>query len=228
MKGRWFIAFSFLLLVVHEAHELAHAIAARVLCNEWPVRDFNAWRLSAQCASWWPTAAGPIFSYLLMAIGIVLMRKSRWPGVALLFAANPFARIFTAAMGGGDEMLVGQRIADLAVRTPTLRVVVLLFVVAVCGSAILIGWRSLAELKHRGLWFTALLLWPMILTGLGLFLLGNSLLRAGILASPTLWSAPLLVMIASAVFLIGTIATFRWLRIGPRALGARDMQRGIV
>lgn len=217
---QWFVAFSFLLLTVHEAHELAHAITAKLVCNEWPVRDFNAWRLSSQCSSWLPTAAGPVFSYLLMAVGSVTALRAkgeyRWLGIAVLFSANPFARIFTVAMGGGDEMIVGQRIADLGSRTPALRVIVFLIVTAVCGSAILVGWRSLSALKHRGLWFTVLLLWPMILTGLGLFLLGNGLLRAGILALPILWGAPLLVVLASVVFFLITLATSRWLIIAPR------------
>src|SRR5687768_3668815 len=40
---QWFTAFSFLLLAVHELHELAHAVTGRLLCGAWPVRDFNAW-----------------------------------------------------------------------------------------------------------------------------------------------------------------------------------------
>jgi len=43
--GRWFAAFSCLLLAVHEIHELVHAVTGRILCDEWPTRDFNAWRL---------------------------------------------------------------------------------------------------------------------------------------------------------------------------------------
>lgn len=210
---RWFLAFSFLLLAVHEAHELAHAVAGRLICEEWPVRDFNAWRLTGPCASWWPTAAGPLFSYALMAIGVIVARRGecRWAGIALLFAANPFARIFTVVMGGGDEMVVAQRIAGVAARTPLLRGIVALFVLAICGSAIVAGWRALSHVPRRALWFTALLLWPMILTGTLLFAIGNRLLRNGVLADPVMTGAPGLVMLVSVASFVLAALTARWL-----------------
>lgn len=213
MNGRWFAAYSFLLLAIHEAHELAHAVTARAVCGVWPVRDFNAWRIPVECASWAPTAAGPLFSYLLMAVGGALVRRasSRWGGVALIFAANPFARIFTAVMGGGDEMVVGQRISGLASRTPMLRVAVIAFVTLVCGAAIVAGWRSMAGMKRRVLWFVVVLVWPMVLTGIALFVVGNRLLRAGVLALPLIGGAPLLVIVVSAVAAALAALTHRWL-----------------
>ena len=210
MSGRWFVAYSFLLLAVHEAHELAHAAVGRIICGEWPVRDFNAWHFTRECASWLPTAAGPVFSYALMLIGALMIAKgSRWTGVAVLFAANPFARIFTAVMGGGDEMVMGQRIADLPSRTPTLRIVVAAIVVALCGAAVVAGWRGMAGLRRRGLWFAIVLLWPMVLTGVALFVVGNRLLRANVLSSPVIAGTPLLVILVSAVSVVIAIAMRR-------------------
>lgn len=212
MTSRWFAAFSFLLLAVHEAHELVHAVVGRVLCGEWPVRDFNSWHFTGECASWLPTAAGPVFSYALMLAGAAVIAKGlRWPGVALIFAANPFARLFTAVMGGGDEMVVGQRIAELSTRTPALRIAVAAIVALLCGAAIAAGWRGMAGLKRRGLWFAVVLLWPMVLTGVGLFVIGNGLLRAGVLRSPTIAGAPLLVVLVSAVSVVLAAVTFRFL-----------------
>ena len=224
MNSRWFAAYSFLLLAVHEAHELAHAITARLVCGVWPVRDFNAWHIPGDCASFLPTAAGPLFSYLLMAIGgAMTLRGNRWAGVALLFAANPFARIFTAVMGGGDEMVVGQRIAELPNRTGTLRAAVIAFVGIICGAAIAAGWRGMAGMKRRGIWFTAVLLWPMVLTGVGLFVVGNGLLRAGVLALPTVGGAPLLVMLVSAASAALAVITVGWLR-GTMVASGRETQ----
>jgi hypothetical protein len=211
---RWFIAFSFLLLTVHEAHELAHAVTGKLVCDEWPARDFNAWRFVGECTSWLPTLAGPLFSYALMFAGAWIATRSRWAGVAVIFAANPFARIFTAAMGGGDEMVVAQRVSGLATRTMTLRVVVFVIVTAICGAAIVAGWRAMSGVKRRGLWFTLALLWPMVLTGVALFVVGNRLLRAGVLAEPVIAGAPLLVVVASIAFAIATLSTVRSLH-GP-------------
>ena len=205
---RWFLAFSFLLLAVHEAHELAHAVAGRVICGEWPIRDFNAWRFAGECSSWWPTAAGPLFSYALMLIGALVVRRG---GLALIFAANPFARIFTAAMGGGDEMVVAERISGIAGRPIALRIGVLTFVGIICGAAIVFAWRAMRGVERRALWFTAALLWPMVLTGVGLFVAGNGLLRAGVLAERSITGAPLLVVIVSAAAVVLSAATARWL-----------------
>jgi len=216
---RWFVAFSFLLLAVHEAHELAHAVVGRLVCGEWPVRDFNMWRFTGECVSWWPTAAGPLFSYSLMGIGGLLARGRRaWrtAGIALLFAANPFARIFTVAMGGGDETVVAQRLAGLAERTIALRLVTLLFVLAVCGTAIVVAWRSMRGVTRGALWFVGALLWPMVLTGVGLFVVGNGMLRRGWLATPVIAGAPLLVVAVSAAAVVLTAITLGWLRVEPQ------------
>lgn len=227
MSARWFVAYSFLLLAIHEAHELAHAAVGRWLCGEWPVRDFNAWHFTGECASWWPTAAGPLFSYALMLIGALMIAKgARWGGVALVFAANPFARVFTAVMGGGDEMVVAQRIADLPSRTPALRLVVAAVVLTLCGAAVAAGWRGMAGLKRRGLWFAIVLLWPMVLTGVALFVVGNGLLRANVLSSPVIAGAPLLVVLVSAVSMILAAATWRW-NAGRASAGLQPAPDGL-
>jgi hypothetical protein len=218
MSLRWIAAYSFLLLTIHEAHELAHAVTGKIVCDEWPLRDFNAWRFAGGCTSWLPTLAGPLFSYALMLAGAILASKSasRWTGVALLFAANPFARIFTAAVGGGDEMVVASRLAGTATRTPALRAMVLLVVLAICGSAVVAGWRAMSALPRRAVWFAFVLLWPMIMTGVLLFVIGNRLLRAGVLAEPAIAGTPPLVWIASTAFLVGATVTLRWLH-DPRS-----------
>jgi hypothetical protein len=224
--GRWFIAFSFLLVAVHEAHELAHAVTGRILCGEWPARDFNAWRFVGACSSWWPTAAGPLFSYALMLLGSTLAIRSathRWAGIAILFAANPFARIFTVAMGGGDEMVVAQRIAQMAERTAGLRVFVLTLVLAVCGAAIIAGWRAMRGVARRGVLFPLVLLWPMVLTGIALFVIGNGFLKAGVLTVPTITGAPLLVVVVSGAAVVLAGITRQWLS-GPH-LGRQSSER---
>ncbi|HVG22866.1 MAG TPA: hypothetical protein VND45_01825 [Thermoanaerobaculia bacterium] len=217
---RWFAAFSFLLLAVHEAHELAHAVTARVVCGAWPLRDFNAWRFAGECNSILPTTMGPLFSYALMLAGALIAgRRARFGagGIALLFAANPFARIFTAVMGGGDEMVVARWLAGVTERTPLLRVAVLAFVLLVCGSAIVFAWRAMRGVARRGIWFALALLWPMALTGVALFVIGNRLLHAGVMADRSISGAPLLVVLVSAAAAVLAMATVPWLSARTRA-----------
>lgn len=202
MSRRWTVAFSFLILTIHEAHELVHALVARAICGAWPVRDFNAWHLVGGCTSRWPTAAGPLFSYAVMLLGALIAARSssvwRSIGIATIFAANPFARIFTAVMGGGDEMVVGRN-----------RIAVVLFVVAICGAALVAAWRFMKGVPHRVAWFVFGTLWPMVLTGVALFVIGNRALRAGVLAEPTIAGAPLLVMLVSGLAAVMAIVTVR-------------------
>lgn len=209
---RWFVAFSLLLLTIHEAHELAHASVGRIVCGEWPSRDFNAWRFTTDCASSLPTAAGPLFSYALMGVGAFLaFGRFRWGGIALVLAANPFARIFTAAMGGGDEVVVARQLAELPQRTFELRLAVLAFVLAICGSALFAVWRAMRDVRRRAAWFPFLAVWPMILTGVALFVVGNRLLRAEVLAAPVIAGAPLLVVLVSGLSAALTIVAGGWL-----------------
>jgi hypothetical protein len=211
---RWFAAFSFLIVAVHELHELAHAVTARMLCGEWPSRDFNAWHLAAPCSTSWPTAAGPLFSYAVMFGGVILAARSvkyRLPALAVIFAANPFARIFTVAMGGGDEMVVARQIVT-SLHDPLLHNAVLAVVLAICGSVIVLRWRSI---PNRGAlriaWAFTVLVWPMVFTGLALFLVGNRTLKAGVLATPTVGGAAFLVLLVSGAAAVLSLLTLPWL-----------------
>ena len=214
-SARWSVAFSLLILAVHELHELVHVVTGRLLCGTWAERDFNAWWFVRDCPTVMPTVAGPVFSYVVMLAGAALASSAksawRWTGVALVFSANPFARIFTAVMGGGDEMVVGRHIAGGADRTWTVRVAVIVVVATICGTAIAVAWRAMRDLKRRALWFAALLLWPMVLTGVLLFVVGNRLLRAGVLVEPAVGGAPLLVVLVTVAVFVLTGLTIRWL-----------------
>lgn len=210
LSTRWGIAFSLLILAIHEGHELAHTVTGRLLCDEWAVRDFNSWLLS-HCPSWLPAAAGPLFSYVLIWLGVALTRHNRWAGLALLFAANPFARIFTAAMGGGDEMGIARTLAGAPARTPALHAATLAVVTLICGAAIIMGWRAMSGIEKRVPTFVLLLLWPMILTGTLLFVAFNGLLRRGFLKEPVIAGAPLFVHIVTALSVILLACTWRWL-----------------
>jgi hypothetical protein len=200
LNWRALVAFASLALFLHELHELAHTTTGRLICGAWGARDFNVWHLAAGCTSWVPTLIGPLFSYAVMYAGVALTRSERFRilGVALAMAPNPFARIFTAVMGGGDEMVLA-RVAANSGKTPLLRIVVLVAVTTLALPPIIAAWRSLAGVSRRGWSFAAFLLAPMVLTGVLLFVIGNRMLAAGILATPGIGGDPLLVSLATAV-----------------------------
>lgn len=213
---RWLAAFSLLILAAHEAHELAHTITGRLMCGEWATRDFNEWSLSANCTTWVPTAAGPLFGYVVMAIGILLTRRSswsaRWTGLALIFATNPLARIITVGMRGGDELVVARSLSGGVSVTPAVYWMTAAIVTLICGAGIAAGWAGTRGMRWRAGTFTAVLLLPMVLTGTLLFVVFNGLLRDGFLAQPIVAGSPVFITIVTAVVGVLLIATAGWLR----------------
>jgi hypothetical protein len=216
MGARWLAAFCVLILAVHEAHELAHTVTGRLLCGEWATRDFNEWSLSASCTTWVPTAAGPLFSYVVIAIGIILTRRAdwnaRWLGLALIFAANPLARIITVGMRGGDELVVARALSGGQTITPTAYWTTLAIVTLICGTGIVAGWAATRGIRWRAATFASILLLPMVLTATLLFVLFNGLLRDGFLAQPIVAGSPLFITIVTAIVAVLSIATAGWLR----------------
>jgi hypothetical protein len=216
MGLRWLAAFCILILAVHEAHELAHTVTGRLMCGEWATRDFNEWSLSAGCTTPAPTAAGPLFSYLVIAIGVILARRgdwnARWTGLALIFAANPLARIITVGMRGGDELVVARALGGVQTISPMVYWMTMALVTLICGAGIVAGWRAMRGVRWRAATFAAILLLPMVLTGTLLFVLFNGLLRDGFLAQPIVAGSPVFITIVTGIVVILLIATAGWLR----------------
>lgn len=221
LSWRFLLAFCSLALLLHELHELAHTATARLLCGAWGTRDFNLWRLAEGCTTYVPTAIGPLFSYAVMFAGVALVRSERFRllGVALALAPNPFARLFTAVMGGGDEMVLARVLAGSG-KTPALRVAVIAAVSVLALPPIIAAWRGL-ERYRRAIAFPVLLVAPMVLTGVLYFVVGNRLLAAGVLAKPVIGGDPLLIFLTTVATALATGVTVRWLMPPGAAEGAR-------
>lgn len=223
LSARFLLAYAFLALTLHELHEIAHTVTGRILCGAWGERDFNVWRLAEGCASYWPTAMGPLFSYGVMYIGVLLMRKEKWRafGVAIALGANPFARLLTVLTGGGDEGVIARALTG-GEKTLALRLAVIGVVALLCTPVFTASWRALRGVRRRAGVFTLLLLLPTLLTGVLYMLIGNRLLHAGVGASPLIFGDPLLLFGTNLVALIATLATVRWLFPQAREVVAEE------
>lgn len=211
---RYLLAFTALLLLAHELHELAHTTAGRMLCGAWGPRDFNSWSLAEGCATLLPTFVGPLFTYLLIWSGalLVLPKDPGW-GVALILAPDPFARLFTAALGGGDEGVLVRAWAGWG-RGPLATAVTLALVAVLTLYPLWLAWRAIPR-PSPGARFVLLLLWPMAVTGVLLFLLGNRLLALGVGTAPLRAGAPPLVWLVTAIAAGGTWALRRSFAFTP-------------
>ncbi|HET7041431.1 MAG TPA: hypothetical protein VFI13_05415 [Gemmatimonadales bacterium] len=214
---RWLLAFAFLILVAHDGHELIHTGTGRLICGAWGPRDFNVWSLAPGCDTWVPTLMGPLFSWTLMWVGLLLLRSSvearRWVGLALVFAPNPLGRLLPALMGGGDEGVVVRTF--LGHGGPVARAILIVAGLVIIGPPLVAGWRALPG-RHRPWWFLLLFAAGILVTGPVYLLLGNGLLARGVLAEPGLLGAPVLIDLFIAAALAGFALTVRWL---PRREG---------
>jgi len=207
---RWLIALALAMLAAHEAHELVHTWTGRALCGAWGTRDFNVWSLAPGCRTWVPTLVGPVFSWMLMWVGVGLVvsrhEPRRWVGLALIFAPNPLGRLLPAFQGGGDEGVVARALVGSA--GPWARILVIVTVALLVVPPLVVAWRALPAAR-RGGWFALLFGGAAFVTGLLLLVVGNGLLARGVLAEPGLFGAPRLIEWYTAALLAACATQWR-------------------
>ena len=208
VSGPFLVASTALIIVLHEAHELAHTGTGRVLCGGWGPRDFNSWALPADCESLLPTLAGPILSFAVIWTGFVLLGGAvpgrSQLGLALAMCANPFGRLLTAAMGGGDEGVLVRGWFGLP-RGPVATAIAFGAVASLCAWPLWRAWEGL-ERRRRAAAYLILFVLPVVVTGLVLFLVGNRLLAWGVLAVPVVAGTPLLVWLVTLAAVAATVS----------------------
>ena len=207
------IAFISLRLVMHEAHELVHTIVGRIICGCWGPRDFNVWFLCEGCyeqnqLAVLSTFAGPTFTYVMIWIGLALLADQRdyrekSLGFALIFANNPFARIFTAGMGKGDEVSGLYRLLD----NHLLAWILGLLIVLLCTLYPLYRAYKNIHNKNKVGYFILFLLSGIFLDLVFLFGLMNRLLKDGVLSDTWILGSPVIVTAFTLLVLVIFVLT---------------------
>jgi hypothetical protein len=210
------VAFLLLVLLLHELHEWAHQLAGRFMCGCWPIRDFLYWNLCPACNNnthlVWVGASGPFFTYFFMWLGVYLINKQKtwltsgW-GTVFILATLPLSRLMAIAFKGGDEIMAFRN--WFAGHEPFKGAAV------VCGGAVVLlltippVWLAYKTIKNRPrlLFFSLLLVLPLLMDKLIIEGLLMPLLKKGFLAHPGFAGAPLLVN-SWGIFLI---ASFVWM-----------------
>lgn len=210
-----FLALSFLAL---GAHELVHHLVARLGCGGWGTVSFWQFTPPAGCrgGTLVATAAGPLFTWLLIWGGRAMVRHGETCAGAMLIVANlPLARLGSALLGRGDEMAVARALVpgDL-LWLPVIGLTLLLFWPPVEAVARALPARGRAALLLGAL--TVPLLWDAALRAL--------LDRLLVHAPGATHGVPYLVIAAMAAALVVFVALRRR---GPR-LAAFAMISGQV
>ena len=188
---KYILAFFALNMVMGELHEQAHINTGFLICGCYGPRDFNVWATCEQCVhpsmAYLATLAGPLFSCFLMWVGALWFARSRNEfrqqiGFSLLFANLPFARIFTALMGGGDEKVVVQALTAGDLSQLSSKIIALVIVVSICLPPMIIAAKHLKN-KNRGWIIAGFATIPLIYGMLYHHIFLNSLLKKGILSN---------------------------------------------
>ncbi|MGO4549966.1 hypothetical protein AB4059_02530 [Lysobacter sp. 2RAF19] len=164
LQARGLVALIALAWLASFAHEFTHHASGAWLCGAPGRMSLSLFALDPACGARWPwtTAAGPALSYALMWLGMAWVvramrrRTDPWWGFALVIANKAFLRLFTAAMGGGDEGVLWDLAAPDAGRWIAVATVLALGLPPMWAC-----WRAL-DARHRGRVFVGAFLLPML------------------------------------------------------------------
>ncbi len=216
---KYLVAMFFLMLLLGELHEQVHINTGYLICGGYGERDFNVWKTTADCNlpnwSFLATAVGPIFSYLVMWTGVILLLKAtsnnyKAIGMSLIFAPLPFARIFSAVQGGGDEKVFFLKLFEGYVTKPNGKILAAIFVTAICLPPLLIAW---SKIKNRFAWLyvVGFSILPLFVLGFYVFGLLNGLLADGFLSFNLILGTPALIIIHTNFVSIILYFIYPWL-----------------
>jgi hypothetical protein len=208
LTPQFVLTFLALTFVMHEAHEIVHTSIGRLICGCWGERDFNGWGLCNGCFEQNPisilaTFAGPIFTFIMIWIGTFLIGQDKSDrqkvmGFSLIFANMPFARILTAAIGGGDEVW---GLNQLLKNHPLAWTIGLLLILAITIIPLVKSFKLIANKRKIG-WFLLFFLAPTFIDLLVVLGVMNTLLEKGVLSDYWILGSPIIVT-AWTVFVTG-------------------------
>ena len=213
------LAFTSLLFVMHELHEIAHTAVGRIICGCWGERNFNTWGLCCEGdLTILASIAGPLFTYLIIYLGYYLLsnRYDNSPGIkslgfALIFGSMPFARIFTALMGMGDELMELKYFLGDYLGDKVLWVLAIVMVTAILLPALIRAWKSIASSQR--LWgFIGFLLLPFIFDVLVVIIGMNQLYELGVLDQTGIIGSPLIVNLWTLLWVVVLAVSWKELK----------------
>lgn len=182
---KYCIALYCITMLYASLHELVHHFAGFLVCGEWGYKSFNSFETACEgeSISYLATYAGPVFTFIMMYVGMYLLRANKSAfhsqlGFAMIFAQMPVQRMQGPIMGFNDELYAtGQLFGYSTVNTW----IVIILVWAICIPPLIQAFKAIQN-RHRLLWFLLFaLLLPYILFGPMFFLLEYLMLEKGVL-----------------------------------------------
>jgi len=218
--GKYLVGFIALIFFVHECHDWAHFVAARLICGCWGIKSFDNWTLCDNCtgdshSQVWIWFAGPLVTYIIVWLAWWLMSrnhtiKQQSLGFSLLFATIPLVRILAAMAGGGDETYGLRQLFQHDDKSNNHMVALagLLVILLLTAIPLLKAFIRLRGWKEKIILFPLFLVLPMFIdkwTYIGL----NKLSASGFLGEESLPGVSILVLAWSLFLMVVLLLTYK-------------------
>ncbi len=182
---KYCIALYCITMLYASLHELVHHFAGYLICGDWGYKSFNyfATACEGEAKSWLATYAGPVFSFLMMYVGMYLLRKNESSyksqlGFALIFAQMPVQRMIGPIMGFNDELYATTKLFGASTINTW---IVIIVVWAICIPPLIQAYKAIQN-KRPLLWFLLFSLFlPYILFGPFFVLFEHLMVERGVL-----------------------------------------------
>jgi hypothetical protein len=163
------VSFLALTFFIHEIHDWAHTLAARVISGCWGPRGFDSWKFCAEATvssgqKILAIVAGPLVNFIVLWIGWKKMEEDNTLteqslGCSLVFAALPLNMLLAAAVGGGD-LTAAMRLLFPHANHRVISIVGLLFIAIICVPPLIKAFVVLPWWQGRLFFYPVFLIVP--------------------------------------------------------------------
>ena len=166
---RYIIAFYCVIMLYVSLHELVHHFVGYLVCGEWGIKTFNYFATACDDnpISFIATYAGPIFTFLMMYVGMYFLKDSnsnykKHLGFAMIFAQLPLQRMLVPIFEMNDEYYAT---ASLLGKTSTVYWSVIMVIWLICLPPLVKAYEAIGN-QYKILWFLFyLVLFPYLIWG---------------------------------------------------------------
>ena len=183
---KYCLAFYCVIMVYASLHELVHHFAGYLVCGDWGYKSFNYFKTTcdeSDNSRFIATYAGPIFSYIMMYIGMWMLnpRNSAYQnhmGFALIFAQLPLQRMYNPFFRMNDEFYASVHVFG---DTPWTYWLTIIIIWIICVPPLIRAYKAIQN-RRKVLWFLFyLVLFPYLLFGPFFFGLEYLMVEKGVL-----------------------------------------------
>ncbi|MDJ0646631.1 MAG: hypothetical protein QNJ57_11670 [Flavobacteriaceae bacterium] len=166
---RYIVAFYCVIMLYTSLHELVHHFSGYFICGDWGIKTFNYFETACEDEkkAYIATYLGPIFSFVMMYVGMYFLNKNNSSyknhlGFALIFAQLPLQRMISPFFRMNDEYYAT---AKLFGHTNTVYWSVIVIIWVACLPPIIKAFNAI-ENENKILWFIFYLaLFPYLIWG---------------------------------------------------------------